>query len=133
MTPPRAGPTSSTTISTPTGAPAITSATGNNGTASAVVVFTGIDPSANGGSAVTGYIVRAYTSGGSASTTNTCSTNSTTYTCTVSGLSYKTEYVFKVAAINIAGTGTYSPISLPVTLNLTQTITFPTPSLVILE
>ena len=62
-------------------------------------------PASNGGSAITGYTVEYTPSGGSPSTVNTGST-STSYALT--GLTNGTAYSVRVAAVNAAGTGSYS-------------------------
>ncbi|NDC25650.1 MAG: BspA family leucine-rich repeat surface protein, partial [Proteobacteria bacterium] len=70
-------------------------------------------PASNGGALITDYAIQ-YSSNGSTwiSFTDGESTNTTTV---VTGLANGTEYTFKVAAINAAGTGTYSESSLGVT------------------
>jgi hypothetical protein len=65
-----------------------------------------VDP---GSSPITGYQVQVATSaGGPYSNAAGCPTNSTTTSCTVTGLTNGTQYFFKVAAINGGGTGPYS-------------------------
>ena len=120
------------------GAPTIGTATASN--ASATVTWTA--PASNGGSAITGYVVTPYTSVGNvAQTAQTF--NSTATSETVSGLSNGTGYYFKVAAINIIGTGAQSngsnsvtPLSVPgaptigtaTAGNTTATVTWTAPS-----
>jgi hypothetical protein len=73
-------------------------------------------PVSNGGSPVTGYRVQVATSeSGVYSNATGCSTTSTALSCTATGLTNGTNYYFKVAAINAAGTGTYSSASASVT------------------
>ncbi len=90
------------------GAPTIGTATGGN--ASATVTWTA--PASNGGSPITGYAVTPYIAG-VAQTAQTF--NSTATTETVTGLTNGTAYTFKVAAINIIGTGAQSAASNSVT------------------
>jgi hypothetical protein len=108
------------TAATVPGAPATISATPGN--AQAIVSWTA--PTSDGGAAVSGYQVQYSSStggsyidaqGGCAPATTG---SSTALTCTASGLTNGTTYYFKVAAINSAGTGTYtSPASAtPVTV-----------------
>jgi len=67
-------------------------------------------PSTNGGSAVTDYVVEySANSGGTWSTFTDGVTSSTG--ATVTGLSNGTSYVFRVAAVNTYGTGSYSSVS----------------------
>lgn len=61
-------------------------------------------PSSNGGSTITSYTVRYTPSGGSAVTVTGVSETSTTLT----GLTVGTLYTIAVAAVNAAGTGSYS-------------------------
>lgn len=82
-------------------APTSLSATGGN----AQISLTWTAPSYNGGSTITGYVIEYTPAGGSASTVNTNSTN-TSYNIT--GLVNDVNYTIKVAAINAFGTGTYS-------------------------
>ena len=90
--------TNSITVGTP-GAPTIGTASRINGT-SVSVSWTA--PAANGGAAVTGYVVTPYI-GGTAQAAQTF--NSTATTETVTGLSNSSTYTFQVAAINSVGTG----------------------------
>lgn len=73
----------------------------------AQVFLNWIAPS-NGGSAITDYIIQYSTNGVSWSTfADGTSTNSYT---TITGLTNDQTYLFRVAAINVDGTGSYSPI-----------------------
>ncbi|HWB68336.1 MAG TPA: fibronectin type III domain-containing protein, partial [Mycobacteriales bacterium] len=94
------------------GAPTGVTATAGDG--QATVSWT--PPSNNGGSAVTGYDVQYSSDGGSnwTSASNAFHTSTAT-TQTVTGLANGTSYVFRVAALNAAGTGAYSTASAPVT------------------
>lgn len=64
-------------------------------------------PTANNGRAVTDYVVQYSSNNGSTWTTFSDGVSTTT-SVTVTGLTNGTSYVFKVAAVNLAGTGTYS-------------------------
>ena len=67
----------------------------------------------NGGSAITDYLIQYSSNGGSSWTTFADGTSAST-TATVTGLTNGTSYVFRVAAVNIAGAGNYSSASSPV-------------------
>jgi hypothetical protein len=88
-------------------APFITSVSAGN--TSATVSFTA--PSSNGGATLSAYELIAMPSSGSNITKSNCSTSASPLACTITGLSNGTVYTFKVAAINSAGTGTYSSSS----------------------
>ncbi|MFM8759053.1 MAG: fibronectin type III domain-containing protein, partial [Methylophilaceae bacterium] len=70
-------------------------------------------PSDNGGSAITNYLIQ-YSSNGGNTWTSFSRSASTSPSATVTGLSNGLVYVFKVAAVNLAGTGAYSSNSSPV-------------------
>lgn len=95
---------------TPLGAPTSVSATAGN--AQATVSWTA--PVDNGGYAITDYAVQFSSNGGTSWTTFSDGTSTTT-TATVTGLTNGTAYVFRVAAINGAGTGPYSSATSSVT------------------
>jgi hypothetical protein len=88
-------------------APFITSVSAGN--ASATVSFSA--PSSNGGATLSAYELVAMPSSGSNITKSNCSTSASPLACTITGLSNGVSYTFKVAAINSAGTGTYSTTS----------------------
>ena len=95
---------------TPAGAPfAPTGVTATRGDSSAVVSWTA--PGSNG-SAITGYVVKAYAGATLVSTTNV---NAPSTSTTVTGLANGTAYTFTVAATNAAGTGPASAASNAVT------------------
>src|SRR5205814_2954356 len=91
-----------------------TNVTGTAGNGQVVVSWSA--PTSNGGSAITGYQVQLATnSAGPYSTAAGCPTNSTTTSCTATGLTNGTTYFFRVAAINAIGIGSYSTPSSGVT------------------
>jgi hypothetical protein len=103
-----AGVTPATVPGPPTGV------TGTSGNAQAALSWTA--PASNGGSAITGYHVQQSASAnGPYADAMGCVLNSTTPTCTVTGLTNGTTYFFQVAAINVVGTGSYSTASAGVT------------------
>jgi predicted phage tail protein len=71
-------------------------------------------PSENGGSAITDYVVQYSSNSGSSWTTFSDGTSTST-TATITDLSNGTAYIFQVAAVNAAGTGSYSTPSSSVT------------------
>ena len=95
---------------TPLGAPTGVSATAGN--AQATVSWTA--PVDNGGYAITDYAVQ-YSSNSGTTWTTFADGTSTANTATVTGLTNGTDYVFRVAAINGAGTGPYSSATSSVT------------------
>ena len=96
---------SSVLVGTP-GAP--TSVVGTAGDAQVVLAWSA--PSSNGGSSITDYVIQYSSNSGTSWSTFTDGT-STTATATVTGLTNGSSYLFKVAAVNSAGTGTYSSAS----------------------
>jgi titin len=106
-----------TPISTP-GAPS--GVAGTRGDQQVALTWTA--PTNNGGSAITGYKVQFATSAsGTYINAVSCPTTSTVAACTVTGLLDGTTYFFEVAAVNAAGTGSYSAPSSGVTPVATQT------------
>jgi len=71
-------------------------------------------PTSNGGSAITGYVVTVYDSTGTVFKTVTTTTTSTSLS--VTGLTSKAVFTFKVAAKNVAGTGAQSVSSTAATI-----------------
>ena len=94
--------TSVTPYTTP-GAPTALAGTAGN----TQVALTWTAPASTGGSAITDYVVQ-YKVNGAASFSTFADGTSTATSATVTGLSNNTTYVFQVAAVNAAGTGTYS-------------------------
>jgi type II secretory pathway pseudopilin PulG len=72
------------------------------------------------GTAITGYQINDTNTTTSANGTNVCagSKTSTAVTCTVTGLILGDSYTFTVAAINVVGTGAYSPASTPLLVDV---------------
>ncbi|WP_427131920.1 peroxidase family protein [Pseudarthrobacter sp. S9] len=106
------------------GAPALGSVTPGN--ASASLIWTA--PASDGGSAITGYTVRAF-SGTTLAVTQAVTGN--VGTVVVTGLTNGTTYTFDVAAVNAVGTGAASAASAPVTLGtdfVAPTVTARTPA-----
>ena len=90
-------------------APASVSATG--GDSKAIVTWTA--PLSNGGSAITGYKVEYAVSSGTDWKSITAAATATT--ATVTGLINGTSYLFRVSAVNVAGTGEVA-VSGPITV-----------------
>ncbi|NBV51266.1 fibronectin type III domain-containing protein [bacterium] len=64
-------------------------------------------PASNGGSAITDYVIE-YSSNSGTSWTTFADGTSTTASATVTGLTNGTAYIFRVSAVNAAGTGAAS-------------------------
>ncbi|MDW3216510.1 MAG: fibronectin type III domain-containing protein [Ilumatobacteraceae bacterium] len=96
-------------LATPYGLPgAPTALIANSGPGSAALSWTA--PASNGGEAITDYVVQFATSAGGPFTTFADGTSAAT-SATVTGLTNATNYFFRVAAKNPAGTGTNSPLA----------------------
>ncbi|HEX2809075.1 MAG TPA: fibronectin type III domain-containing protein, partial [Kineosporiaceae bacterium] len=91
------------------GAPTIGSAAaGTPGSGTATVAWTA--PAADGGSPITGYVVRGYV--GAATTPSiTANVAAGLSSTAITGLTNGTSYTFDVAAVNAVGTGLFSAIS----------------------
>jgi hypothetical protein len=72
-------------------------------------------PADDGGSPISGYTVQKSTNGTTYTDQDGCTNLGVDFSCTATGLTPGTAYTFKVAAINAAGTGSYSAASSPVT------------------
>lgn len=72
-------------------------------------------PSDDGGAQITGYTVQKSTDGVNYTDQAGCTGLGVDFSCTATGLTSGTAYTFKVAAINAAGTGTFSPASSAIT------------------
>jgi hypothetical protein len=104
---PSAASNSITTATTP-GAPTSVTVTDPGIEGSATVSWTA--PASNGGSAITDYTIQYSSNSGSSWTTFSDGTSTST-SATVTGLTVGVAYIFRVAAINIVGTGSYSTSS----------------------
>ena len=85
-----------------------TSVVGTSGDAQVSLLWSA--PNSNGGAAITDYVIQYSSDSGSTWSTFTDGTSSTAST-TVTGLTNGTSCIFKVAAVNSAGTGSYSSAS----------------------
>ncbi|NBV51055.1 BspA family leucine-rich repeat surface protein, partial [bacterium] len=74
------------------------------------VALTWTAPSDTGGAAITDYVIQYSSNGGTDWSTFSDGTSTST-SATVTGLANGTAYVFRVAAVNAAGTGSYSASS----------------------
>lgn len=105
----------SVTPATNAGAPTSVSATSNANTQS---VITWTAPVSNGGSAITNYLIE-YSSDAGSSWTAVTRTASTSTSYTLTGLVNGTGYIFRIAAVNSIGTGSYSTNSATATPSTT--------------
>ena len=96
----------------PTAPVAPTGVTGTAGNTEVSLSWTA--PASNGGSAITDYVIQYSTNGGTSWTPFSDGTSTAT-TATVTGLTNGTAYVFRAAAVNSVGTGTFSTASAAVT------------------
>lgn len=105
---------SASATATPRTVPAAPSAlTGTAGNGQVTLTWTA--PGDDGGAVVTGYTVQASANGGAYADQAGCTGLGAVLTCTATGLTAGTPYTFTVAAINAAGTGTYSSPSSAIT------------------
>ena len=114
-----------TTINVP-GSSVINSVTANNDAGSATINFAAA--AATGGSDITSYIVRAYQGATAVASCTVVPVGAGPFSCTITGLSYKTDYTFKVSARNIIGAGAESSASSSINLVRTQSIEFTAPA-----
>lgn len=91
--------------------PAAPTGTAGNGSAS----LSWSAPEDDGGASITGYTVQKSTDGTTYTDQAGCTSLGVDFSCTATGLTSGTAYTFKVAAINGAGTGTYSAASSAIT------------------
>ena len=115
-----AGTATHTTVA-PSGAPTLGTSTPNNSNGSVAISW--IAPTNTGGLDIRGYVVTAYNADGTA-TSYGCTVPAGTLTCTVTGLPYKTDLKFAVAAVTLAGIGASSAFTDTVNFVLTQTLSF---------
>jgi hypothetical protein len=92
------------TFGSPAAPTGVSASTPNAGTA--VITWTSVPETSTGGTPITGYRVVAYVQGSDDPTTFTCTSSASP--CIISGLSGSTTYVFRVTAINAAGSTTSS-------------------------
>lgn len=85
-------------------------------------------PAETGGAAIDGYRIESSTDGGETFSAEVDNTGSTSTSASVTGLTNGTTYVFRVAAINSVGTGTFSSNSSAVTPQDPPAITTVAPS-----
>ncbi|NBW91734.1 MAG: fibronectin type III domain-containing protein, partial [Actinobacteria bacterium] len=85
--------------------PAPTGLSGTRGNTEVALSWTA--PASNNGREITDYVVQYSNNSGTSWTTFTDGVSTTT-SSTVTGLTNGTSYVFRVAAVNLAGTGTYT-------------------------
>ena len=107
-------PESSSATGTPRTTPTAPAApTGTAGNTSVTLSWTA--PADDGGTEITGYTVQSSTNGTTYADQAGCTTLGVVYTCVATGLASGTAVTFKVAAVNAAGTGSYSAASAAIT------------------
>jgi hypothetical protein len=94
------------------GAPTLVTATSNLGK----IDLEWVAPESDGGSSITNYVIQRSSNAGNTWTAVTRPVSSTTSLTGISGLAVGASYVFRVAAVNSAGTSAYSATSTAVTL-----------------
>jgi hypothetical protein len=94
----------------PPGFPTAVTPTASNGK----VVLNWTAPTSDGGAPITGYAVQRSVDNGGTWTTVSANSGTNATTGTVTGLTNGTSYVFRVAAVNAAGTSTWSATTAPV-------------------
>lgn len=103
-------PSSATTPVGPPGAPTAPLVTGGN----TQMFASWTAPASNGGAAISGYVIQYRRTG--VTTWTTFGTVGNVLSYTITGLTNGLQYVFRVAAVNSAGTGSYSAESANVTV-----------------
>ncbi len=118
------GPTITSNAVVPNALPAApTSVAATTGSLQATVTWTA--PAANGGTAITSYLITPYI-GTTAQTAQAAAAGATSQV--VTGLTAGSVYTFKVAAVNAAGTGASSAGTNAVTINAGPTLSFAAPA-----
>ena len=105
---------SSSATGTPRTTPAAPAApTGTAGNTTVTLTWTA--PTDDGGAQISGYTVQSSTNGTTYSNQAGCTNLAVVFTCVATGLASGTAVTFKVAAVNTAGTGSYSLASAAIT------------------
>ena len=76
-------------------------------------------PGSNGGSPITGYTAGVFVDTSATTPLATCSTNGSSFSCTVTGLAVGTSYQVRVRATNLMGSGAWSAPTAVSTLSVT--------------
>ena len=89
------------------GVPGAPTSVSGSSTVNNQVALSWTAPASNGGTSITDYVIQYSSNSGSTWTTFADGTSTST-SATVTGLTSNTSYIFKVAAVNSVGTGSYS-------------------------